>query len=114
MTLVYALRWPPRLRELDAALVIRREQSWGTYSEVPQIVGVRVAEMLHRFVNLIRRAKFSLMQPNDRFHIAFWQLFSAYHWFNYRQKGISQKFFGKLSLILELNRHAPFALSLAS
>jgi|SRR6516164_7952817 len=75
MTLVYTLRWTPRLRELDAALVIRREQSSGTYSEMPQIVGVKVTGMLCRFVNIARRAKFSLMQPNDRFHISFEECF---------------------------------------
>ena len=75
MTLVYALRWTPGLRKLDAALVIRREQSSGTYSEMPQIAGVKVTGMLCKFVGLVRRTKLSLMHTNDRFHIALSECF---------------------------------------
>ena len=71
MMLVTHCGGPPELRELDAAFVVHRELPSGTYSEMPQIVGVKVTGMLCRFVNIARRAKFSLMQPNDRFHITF-------------------------------------------
>jgi hypothetical protein len=78
MMLVTHCGGPPELRELDAAFVVHRELPSGTYSEMPQMVGVNVTGMLRKFVNLVRRTKLSLMQPNDRFHITFRECFCTY------------------------------------